>query len=545
MKKLLALSPIFLAALVFAQKSELYICEGSDGLKNIVSFDQIKHQKSYCKPYQKGDLAQNKNSAGQGKKEEKKGEMTVISLKDLDLTKAVNPENSISLAPAVKKAQPNAEVVPVLLGDGENAPQSPEEAIKQAISNAASGNNNPVEARAEVKEKIKIYFCPDDRGARIIEATEPPEPTCVSVGDKAEVQDPRTLSPEDRKAYAQKNTILRGKAKNAAEVLKNSQNTQDIYKCFDNEGLVTYVSEAQKDKFRQCSFFSKSFSSAKKELAQKGQKTASLTELAAQGVGAGKKEEEITATAALRCSGAGQVNFNGEIKNYDCAARSLDMTSGTSGGEIILGDRRAQISAHNFDYLNTGGSCGGTVITSEGRILHLEPTKDCPEEFKIEARRIEREYVRTISVSINVSGQFRQRQKELSAQVNQIAAEVGIDPFLVHAVISAESAYKPRAVSHAGAMGLMQLMPFTAKRFGVRDAFNTGENIRGGATYLKYLLKFFNGNYQLAIAAYNAGEGNVKKYGYKIPPFIETRAYVPKVMEYYRKYKNDPSIVGL
>ena len=115
----------------------------------------------------------------------------------------------------------------------------------------------------------------------------------------------------------------------------------------------------------------------------------------------------------------------------------------------------------------------------------------------------------------------------------------------MHAVISAESAYKSKAVSHAGAGGLMQLMPATARRFGVSDRFHTGENIRGGATYLKFLLNEFNGNYQLAIAAYNAGEGNVRKYGYKIPPFIETRAYVPKVLEYYRKYKADPSLVGL
>ena len=526
----------------YAQNTGLFVCDSADGMKSIVSADQIKNQKGYCRPYQKGDLAQ-KDNTGQVKKEGKKGELTVISLKDVDFSKTDNAKNSISLAPNKATETPT-----VLLGDGDNAPKSQEDAIAQAISNAATGNNNPVATAApqgEVKEKIKIYFCPDDRGARIIEDTQPPEPTCVSVGDKAEVQDPRALSAEERSAYSQKNTVLRGKAKNAAEVLKNSAGSQDIYKCFDNDGLVTYVAENQKDKFKGCSFFSKSFSSAKRDLAQKGQKTASLTDLAAKGVGADNKKEEVLATAALRCSGAGQVNFNGEIKNYDCAARSLDMTSGTSGGEVVLGDRRAQIAAHNFDYLNTGGSCGGTVTTAEGRVLHLEPTKDCPEEFKIEAKRIEREYVRSISVNINVSGQFRQRQKELAPQVNQIAREVGIDPFLVHAVISAESAYKPRAVSHAGAMGLMQLMPFTAKRFGVRDAFNTGENIRGGATYLKYLLKFFNGNYQLAIAAYNAGEGNVKKYGYKIPPFIETRAYVPKVMEYYRKYKNDPSIVGL
>ena len=245
----------------------------------------------------------------------------------------------------------------------------------------------------------------------------------------------------------------------------------------------------------------------------------------------------------LQCTGAGSIAFNGETREFNCATRSFDYTPGTSGGEARLGNQQTNIAAHNLDYLNTQGSCGGTVTSENGRVFHLEPTKDCPQSYVIEAERLAAK-IRN-ELNINVSGAFRERQRNLSAQINQIAREVGIEPHFVHAIISAESAYKPGARSHAGAMGLMQLMPGTARRFGVTDAYNTGQNITGGATYLKWLLNEFGGDMQLAAAGYNAGEGNVRKYGRKIPPFIETRAYVPKVMEYYRRYKANPSEIGL
>ena len=146
--------------------------------------------------------------------------------------------------------------------------------------------------------------------------------------------------------------------------------------------------------------------------------------------------------------------------------------------------------------------------------------------------------------NIKVSGAFRERQRNLSAQINRIAQQIGVDPFFVHSIISTESAYRPDARSHAGAMGLMQLMPGTARRFGVTDAYNTGQNITGGTTYLRILLKEF-GSKELASAGYNAGEGNVRKYGRRIPPFKETQAYVPKVMNYYHQYKREPHLIGL
>jgi soluble lytic murein transglycosylase-like protein len=117
------------------------------------------------------------------------------------------------------------------------------------------------------------------------------------------------------------------------------------------------------------------------------------------------------------------------------------------------------------------------------------------------------------------------------------ARAFSLEPALIHAVISAESGYNPLARSAKGAKGLMQLMPGTAKRYGVDNPLDPEQNIHGGAAYLSYLLKLFGNDLNLALAAYNAGEGTVMEYGNRIPPYQETKQYVPKVLSYYKKYK--------
>ena len=112
--------------------------------------------------------------------------------------------------------------------------------------------------------------------------------------------------------------------------------------------------------------------------------------------------------------------------------------------------------------------------------------------------------------------------------INEHARRQGVAADLVRAVIQVESAFNPQAVSNKGAMGLMQLMPATAQELGVRDPFDPDQNIRGGVTYLKQLLNRYDQKVELALAAYNAGIGNVNKYG-KVPPFKETRQYVDKI----------------
>lgn len=126
----------------------------------------------------------------------------------------------------------------------------------------------------------------------------------------------------------------------------------------------------------------------------------------------------------------------------------------------------------------------------------------------------------------------------LSAYADSIRAasvEYGVDEALLRAIIHAESAFNPRAMSLKGAQGLMQLMPATASDMGVLDAFNTDQNIRGGTRYLSLLLRDFHGNEKLAAAAYNAGPGAVERYG-GVPPYAETQVYVRRVEILRQRY---------
>jgi soluble lytic murein transglycosylase-like protein len=125
--------------------------------------------------------------------------------------------------------------------------------------------------------------------------------------------------------------------------------------------------------------------------------------------------------------------------------------------------------------------------------------------------------------------------------IDAIARANGVDSALVHAVISAESGYNQSAVSRTGARGLMQLMPATAERYGVRNIMDPAENILGGVKYLRDLLQMFQGNLELAVAAYNAGENAVIRYGNRVPPYAETTSYVPKVLSFYKKFQNRQS----
>jgi soluble lytic murein transglycosylase-like protein len=139
-------------------------------------------------------------------------------------------------------------------------------------------------------------------------------------------------------------------------------------------------------------------------------------------------------------------------------------------------------------------------------------------------------------VQFNLGQNFAKYEPEIW----KASQRYSVDYHLVRAVIKAESNFNPKAVSKAGARGLMQLMPQTASILQVNDSFHPEENIDGGVRYLRYLLNLYNDNLQLALAAYNAGEKAVFKYR-GIPPYQETQTYVQRVLGYYQKYSREPN----
>jgi len=174
---------------------------------------------------------------------------------------------------------------------------------------------------------------------------------------------------------------------------------------------------------------------------------------------------------------------------------------------------------------------------------------DFPNAVKIQTPKVEsarpKRLVQLTSLSINPSlGGFTTGNSDVDNFIVESGKRNSVDPLLLYSIMHQESSFKARAMSNKGARGLMQLMPFTASRFGVTNIWDPKQNIEGGARYMRFLLNLFNGDVRLALAGYNAGEGAVMKYGYQVPPYSETREYVRRIGNRYTMIR-DPQAAAL
>ena len=191
--------------------------------------------------------------------------------------------------------------------------------------------------------------------------------------------------------------------------------------------------------------------------------------------------------------------------------------------------------------LSSGRTLKASAVEVEGAVVRIELGSDATMEVPLESveRILDDEIIEERGaevVAIERGFRYDPSRKPLfdsvwSEWIVHFAHEFDVDASLISAVIKAESDFDPTVVSHKGATGLMQLMPATATRFGVDDPRDPVQNMRAGVEYLAWLLDRFDGSVELALAGYNAGEGNVKKYG-GVPPFRETRDYIRKISGY-------------
>jgi soluble lytic murein transglycosylase-like protein len=197
------------------------------------------------------------------------------------------------------------------------------------------------------------------------------------------------------------------------------------------------------------------------------------------------------------------------------------LTCALVASAVLPGAARADI----YRYVDEAGTVHFTNIPNDARFKLYMTTQKNPDA------------VSNVLTSRGVHAYPSEARKKYHLHILAAARAYQLEPALLHAVISAESGYNPLARSAKGARGLMQLMPDTARRYGVANPLDPQQNIYGGAAYLRDLLTLFGNDMNLALAAYNAGEGSVMEYGNRIPPYRETTQYVPKVLLYYKRYK--------
>ena len=189
----------------------------------------------------------------------------------------------------------------------------------------------------------------------------------------------------------------------------------------------------------------------------------------------------------------------------------------------------------------------GADVSNSSASMHSAPTRARPTQEPYQrdgGYRLAAPDVLTPTQMCAAPGDARDLDKPFAFQIESAARDAGVDPALVHAVVAVESSYQPRAVSPKGAVGLMQVMPATALRYGVLDAADVAGNLRAGTRHLRTLKEMFGDRLDLVLAAYNAGEGAVRKYRNAIPPYRETRNYVPAVLARFNAARPAPPAVA-
>jgi len=200
-------------------------------------------------------------------------------------------------------------------------------------------------------------------------------------------------------------------------------------------------------------------------------------------------------------------------------------------GKYIEGDRLDLIKTENVKILEIANCM--ILIERSGAHETLECNNKMP-TVVFNRASLAKYKINSPGSGVNISNSF---VSEYDRDIILISEKHKVDPYLVKAVIKAESNFDPDAVSPKNAQGIMQLIPETSSDYGVDDPFDAKENMEGGVQYLKDLLDYFDGDLKLSLAAYNAGKGSVIKHGFTIPPYPETTDYISKVLEYYKRLK--------
>ncbi|MCR8715741.1 lytic transglycosylase domain-containing protein [Stenotrophomonas indicatrix] len=278
-----------------------------------------------------------------------------------------------------------------------------------------------------------------------------------------------------------------------------------LYKCIGADGVTSYVSKRVAG--AQCSTISYTRSAGR---AARAPVATPVPAPAAPAAVVASAERNPVAVAAAVASPAVAATLTPAARSTPASPR---------GGRMVSG----QVYSYMQDGVRHYTSARPT------QVANLGPVRTIRYSF------MERCYACGVNPRVDF-GSVRLNTTAFQSEITAAAREFGVEEAVVRAIIHAESAYNPTALSRAGAQGLMQLMPPTAARFGVSDSYDAGQNIRGGVQYLAWLLKRFNGDLTLAAAGYNAGEGAVDRHR-GVPPYSETQYYVRRVGQLAERYR--------